>query len=157
MKWNSLFSISLFRLLFLFIIHEHKFNFKILLKLLLINKLQERFGMICWMDIICGDWCLISLMYCECIWRIKLLFWQFVNAFYVNCKRLFHWLDYQIQIGLSNVFVYKSYNWNKTKSGIALDQQILLQFKILKQLVSILWSIVFHIQFRLQMINITLK
>ncbi len=35
--------------------HEHQFKFKILLKLLRINKLEERPGMICLMDIIDED------------------------------------------------------------------------------------------------------
>ncbi len=107
MKWNCIYSIPLFRLLFLSIIHEHKGNFKILFEFQFINKLQERFRMICWMGINYGYWYLISLMHCERIWRIKLLFWHFVNTTYLNCNKSFHCLDYQIQIGLSNVFVHK--------------------------------------------------
>ncbi len=52
-----------------------------------------------------------SLMYCERIWRIKLLFSQFVNTsankiiiwriqllVYMNCNKSFHCLDYQYRL-----------------------------------------------------------
>ncbi len=64
MKWNSINSILLFRLLFLFNLQHHQFKFQILLKLLSINKLKERLRMICLMDIIYGDWNFKSWILC---------------------------------------------------------------------------------------------